>query len=137
MSGPPRPRKFGAGALIMGCFIASGLVRLADPGGSMAKAAAAIASETAQVSAEASRERGDCALGGDVGALLAAVQSRAMVKMVLKSVASRFRASSLMRPSLERNCSEGSFRLTCDLSCWSVCSMPGSWLFTVSFISRT
>jgi flagellar motility protein MotE (MotC chaperone) len=76
MSGPPRPRKFGAGALIMGCFIASGLVRLADPGGSMAKAAAAIASETAQVSAEASRERGDCALGGDVGALLAAVHDR-------------------------------------------------------------
>ncbi|MFT6773689.1 MAG: flagellar motility protein MotE (MotC chaperone) [Paracoccaceae bacterium] len=71
-------RRVSAGALIVGCFIASAVVRLADPVGPVARAAAAIATDTAHASMAPSRGgmSGDCPTEGDAAALLHAVRER-------------------------------------------------------------
>ena len=74
---PSRP-KVGALALVVGCFAASAAIRLLDPTGPAAQAAAAMAEETRPGASPAPAHDGktECSMEGDAGALLSAVRER-------------------------------------------------------------
>lgn len=76
-----RRPKVGAAALIVGCFAASAAIRLVDPTGPAAYAAAALAAQDGGDHAAASVHSpgatgGECKPEGDAGALLQAVRER-------------------------------------------------------------
>lgn len=73
-----RRPKVGAAALIVGCFVASAAVRLLDPAGPAARAAATLAEQGGAGHGAAAGGEGaqECAIEGDAGALLRAVRER-------------------------------------------------------------
>lgn len=68
-------RRVSAGALIVGCFVASGVVRLADPAGPVAQAATALAGDVSKAPLDRTAAA-QCTEDGDVAALLTAVHER-------------------------------------------------------------
>jgi flagellar motility protein MotE (MotC chaperone) len=69
-------RRVSAGALIVGCFVASGVVRLADPAGPVAQAATALASNAAHAPPPDRTASRQCDEDVDASALLDAVYER-------------------------------------------------------------
>lgn len=69
-------RRVSAGALIVGCFVASGVVRLADPAGPVAQAAGVLASDAALASPPDQDDPRQCNEDVDAAALLDAVHER-------------------------------------------------------------
>jgi flagellar motility protein MotE (MotC chaperone) len=76
MSRRPRKRRVSAWALIVGCFLASGIVRLADPAGPMAEAATGLAAAEALAPAPDRTMAKQCTEDGDGAAHLNAVHER-------------------------------------------------------------
>ncbi|MFT4793162.1 MAG: flagellar motility protein MotE (MotC chaperone) [Paracoccaceae bacterium] len=77
MTHQPRRRRVSAGALIVGCFVASGVVRLADPAGPVAQAATALAGDVSRDAPTSDRAGAkQCTEDGDAVALLNAVRER-------------------------------------------------------------
>lgn len=79
-SGPIARPRVSAAALIVGCFAASAAIRVLDPGGVAAQAAAALAADKPPAAdrqaARAAPEALECKPEGDAGALLQAVRER-------------------------------------------------------------